>query len=34
VPFFTILDRWMDLSLVETRTFPRGVLLTWHETRR
>ncbi|MGY1702180.1 dihydrofolate reductase family protein [Geodermatophilus sp. SYSU D00766] len=33
-PFFTALDNWVDLSLVETRTFPDGVLLTRYETRR
>ncbi|QAY71053.1 dihydrofolate reductase family protein [Xylanimonas protaetiae] len=33
-PFFTALDSWVDLNLVETRTFPDGVLLTRYETRR
>ena len=33
-PFFTPLDSWVDLDLVETRTFPGGVLLTRYETRR
>src|SRR5215210_7615456 len=33
-PFFTALDSWVNLSLVETRTFPDGVLLTRYETRR
>jgi len=33
-PFFTTLDRWVNLSLVETRTFPDGVVLTRYETRR
>ena len=33
-PFFTALDTWVNLSLVETRTFPDGVLLTRYETRR
>ena len=33
-PFFTVLDSWVNLSLVETRTFPGGVLLTRYETRR
>lgn len=33
-PFFTALDSWVDLDLVETRTFPGGVLLTRYETRR
>ena len=31
---FTALDNWVKLSLVETRTFPDGVLLTRYETRR
>jgi dihydrofolate reductase len=31
--FFTALDNWVDLSLVETRTFPDGVVLTRYETR-
>ncbi|HET8961757.1 dihydrofolate reductase family protein [Nocardioides sp.] len=33
-PFFTALDDWVDLNLVETRAFPDGVLLTRYETRR
>jgi dihydrofolate reductase len=33
-PFFTALDNWVQLNLVETRTFPDGVLLTRYETRR
>jgi dihydrofolate reductase len=33
-PFFAALDRWVNLKLVETRTFPDGVLLTRYETRR
>ncbi|WP_053205163.1 dihydrofolate reductase family protein [Jiangella muralis] len=33
-PFFTALDNWVNLSMVETRTFPGGVLLTRYETRR
>ena len=33
-PFFTALDDWVTLSLVETRAFPDGVLLTRYETRR
>ncbi|MFD5253025.1 dihydrofolate reductase family protein [Streptomyces bobili] len=33
-PFFTALDNWVNLSLVETRTFPGGVVLTRYETRR
>ena len=33
-PFFAALDNWVKLDLVETRTFPDGVLLTRYETRR
>ena len=33
-PFFTALDHWVNLNLVETRTFPDGVVLTRYETRR
>jgi dihydrofolate reductase len=33
-PFFTALDHWVNLSLVETRTFPYGVVLTRYGTRR
>src|SRR5262249_61889776 len=33
-PFFTALDNWVDLSLVETRTFPGGAGLTRYETPR
>jgi dihydrofolate reductase len=33
-PFFTPLDDWVNLNLVEARTFPDGVLLTRYETRR
>jgi dihydrofolate reductase len=33
-PFFTTLDNWVNLDLVETRTFPGGALLTRYETRR
>ena len=33
-PFFTALDKWVSLNLVETRTFPGGVHLTRYETRR
>jgi dihydrofolate reductase len=32
-PFFTALDNWVNLSLVETRTFPDGVLMTRYATR-
>jgi dihydrofolate reductase len=33
-PFFTALDSWVHLNVVETRTFPGGVVLTRYETRR
>jgi dihydrofolate reductase len=33
-PFFTGLDAWVDLDLVETRTFPGGVALARYERRR
>jgi len=33
-PFFTTLDSWVNLNLVETRTFPDGVILTRYETKR
>ncbi|MFF0739057.1 dihydrofolate reductase family protein [Streptomyces sp. NPDC004111] len=33
-PFFTALDKWVDLTLVETRKFPDGLLLTRYETKR
>ncbi|MFC8076913.1 dihydrofolate reductase family protein [Streptomyces sp. NPDC057307] len=33
-PFFAALDSWVNLNLVETRTFPSGVILTRYETRR
>ncbi len=33
-PFFTALDHWVNLTLVETRAFPDGVLLTRYETKR
>lgn len=33
-PFFTPLDHWVNLDLVETRRFPDGVLLCRYETRR
>ena len=32
-PFFTALDNWVNLTLVETRTRPDGVVLTRYETR-
>ena len=31
-PFFTALDDWVKLRLVETRVFPDGVVLTRYET--
>ncbi|MEJ3657317.1 dihydrofolate reductase family protein [Actinomycetes bacterium KLBMP 9759] len=33
-PFFAALDSWANLNLVETRTFPDGVVLTRYGTRR
>ncbi|MFC0115668.1 dihydrofolate reductase family protein [Kibdelosporangium aridum] len=33
-PFFTALDSWVNLNLVETRTFPGGAVLTRYETKR
>lgn len=33
-PFFTALDSRVDLTLVETREFPGGVLLTRYQVRR
>jgi dihydrofolate reductase len=33
-PFFTALDRRVNLRLLETRTFPGGVVLTRYETMR
>ncbi|HEX8867206.1 MAG TPA: dihydrofolate reductase family protein [Lentzea sp.] len=33
-PFFTALDSWVNLDLVETRTFPGGVVQTRYETKR
>src|SRR5262249_25053936 len=33
-PFFTALDSGVNLNLVETRTFPGGVVLTRYEARR
>jgi dihydrofolate reductase len=32
-PFFTALDSWVNLSLLETRTFPGGVVLSRYEVR-
>jgi dihydrofolate reductase len=34
IPFFTALDSWVDLTLVETRSIPDGLLVTRYETRR
>ena len=33
-PFFTALGNWVNLDLVEARTFPGGVHLTRYRTRR
>ena len=33
-PVFTALDNWVNLDLMETRTFPGGVHLTRYQTRR
>src|SRR3954467_3225835 len=33
-PFFSTLDTWVYLRLVETRTFPDGVTLSHYESRR
>ncbi len=33
-PFFTALDNWVNLHLVESRTFPGGVLLARYEVKR
>ena len=33
-PFFTALDNWVNLTMVEIRTFPDGVVLTRYETKR
>src|SRR4051812_28168571 len=33
-PFFSALDTWAHLRLVETRTFPDGVTLSHYESRR
>ena len=33
-PFFATLDNWVNLNLVETRTFPEGIVLTRYETTR
>lgn len=33
-PFFTALDGWVNLTLVETKAFPGGVVMTRYETDR
>ncbi|SFR93269.1 Dihydrofolate reductase [Microbacterium sp. cf046] len=33
-PFFAPVNSWVQLNLVETRTFPGGVVLTRYEVRR
>ncbi len=33
-PFFTALDNWVNLTLVETRTFSGGIILTRYEVKR
>jgi hypothetical protein len=33
-PFFTTLDHWVNLNLVEARTFPDGVLMARYGTWR
>ena len=33
-PFFSALDPWVNLRLVETRAFPGGVTLSRYESRR
>ena len=33
-PFFSTLDTWVNLRLVETRTFPDDVVLSRYESRR
>lgn len=33
-PFFSALDSWVNLRLVETRTFPDGVTLSHYAVRR
>ena len=32
-PFFTALENWVNLEMMETRTFPGGVHLTRYQTR-
>ncbi|HST81926.1 MAG TPA: dihydrofolate reductase family protein [Kineosporiaceae bacterium] len=33
-PFFSALDNWVSLSLMQTRTFPDGVTMSHYETKR
>ncbi|WP_261717425.1 dihydrofolate reductase family protein [Streptomyces sp. FZ201] len=33
-PFFSRLDSWVNLNLLETRTFPGGVVVSTYETKR
>jgi len=33
-PFFTALDTWVNLTVVDTRAFPNGVVMTKYRTRR
>lgn len=33
-PFFTALDSWVNLNLLETRTFAGGVVMARYETKR
>lgn len=33
-PYFSLLDNWVDLTLVETRNFPGGVIVTRYEVKR
>lgn len=33
-PFFAVLDNWVNLNLMDTRTFPGGVVVTRYEARR
>jgi dihydrofolate reductase len=33
-PFFSALDTWVNLRLVDTRTFPDGVTLSHYESTR
>ena len=34
IPFLSVLERWVTLTLSEVRTFPGGVVLTRYETVR